>query len=98
MSQSSTFCIGMAVHQDAIAVTTVALDRSAKILDLGTNSTRHGDSDNLIRKIESKATHLVYVYKAGPCGSRFSRSLSEKKATTTRPWHRLWSRRERGMG
>jgi hypothetical protein len=40
--------------------------------------TRQCDLDQLIRKMQSKAKHLIFVYAAGPCGSRLSRYLTKK--------------------
>jgi hypothetical protein len=69
MSQSRTLFIGMDVHKDAIAIAYVAQDHGAEVMNLGTLSTRQGDIDQLIRKRQSKATHLIFVYEAGPFGS-----------------------------
>jgi transposase len=41
-------------------------------------STRHADRDQLTRQLPSKATRLVFVYAAGPCGSWLSRYLHKK--------------------
>jgi transposase len=68
MSQSSTLFIGMDVHKDSIAVAYVAQDHGAEVTYLGTIGTRQGDIDQLIRKMPSKAKHLIFVYEAGPCG------------------------------
>ena len=40
--------------------------------------TRQWDIDQLIRTLPSKATPLVLVYEAGPCGSWRDRSLTPK--------------------
>jgi transposase len=69
MSQSSTLFIGIDVHKDSMAVAYVAQDHGAEVTYLGTIGTRQGDIDPLIRKMPSKATHLIFVYEAGPCGS-----------------------------
>jgi transposase len=78
MSQSSTLFIGMAVHKESIAVAYVAQEHGAEVIYLGTIGTRQCDIDQLIRKMQSKAKHLVFVYEAGPCGSWLSRSLTQK--------------------
>jgi transposase len=78
MSQSRTLFIGMDVHKDSIAVAYVAQDHGAEVLYLGAIGTRQGDSDRLIRKMQSKAKHLLFVYEAGPCGSWLSRYLMKK--------------------
>ena len=69
MQQSSTLCIGMDVPQESIAVAYVAQEPGAEVTSLGTIGTRQCDIDQRIRKMPSKATHLVLVYAAGPCGS-----------------------------
>jgi transposase len=68
MHQSSTLYIELDVHKDSMAVAYVATDPDAEVVDLGTIGTRHGDLDKLIRNMQSKATHLVFVYEAGPWG------------------------------
>jgi transposase len=78
MSQSSTLFIGMDVHKDTIAVAYVAQDHGAEVTSLGTIGTRQCDIDQLIRKMQSKATHLIFVYEAGPCGYWLYRYLRKK--------------------
>jgi hypothetical protein len=58
----------MDVHQDAMAVAYVAKDHAVAVVSLGTIGTRQADIDQLMRNMQSKATHLVCVYEAGPCG------------------------------
>jgi transposase len=78
MSQSSTLYIGMDVHKDTIAVAYVAQDHGAEVTFLGTIGTRQCDIDSLIRKMQSKAKHLIFVYEAGPCGYWLYRYLTQK--------------------
>ena len=78
MSQSSTLFIGMDVHKDSIAVAYVAQDHGAEVTYLGAIGTRQGDSDQMIRKMQSNATHLIFVYEAGPCGYWLYRYLMKK--------------------
>jgi transposase len=78
MTHSSTLYIGLDVHNDAIAVAYVAKDHDADVISLGTVGTRHGDIDQLTRKLQSKAQHLIFVYEAGPCGSWLYRYLTKK--------------------
>src|SRR4029453_7038465 len=54
---------------DAMAVGAFAQDHDAAVPSLGTMGTRQGDIDPLIRKRQAQATHLGFVYEAGPCGS-----------------------------
>jgi transposase len=77
MSQSRTLFIGMDVHKDAIAVAYVAQDHGAEVMDLGTIGTRQCDLDQLLRKMPSKAKHLLFVYEAGPCGYWLYRYLTK---------------------
>ena len=78
MSQSRTLFIGMDVHKDTIAVAYVAQDHGAEVTYLGTIGTRQCDIDQLVRKMQSKAKHLIFVYAAGPCGSWLYRYLTKK--------------------
>src|SRR5919202_6930799 len=68
MSQSSTLFLGMDVHKESIAVAYVAQDHGAEVTYLGTIGTRQCDIDQLVRKMQSKAKHLIFIYEAGPCG------------------------------
>ena len=77
MSQSSMLDVGLDVHQESIAVASVAQDPGAEVVSLGTIGTRQCDLDKLIRHLHSKATHLVCVYEAGPCGYGLSRDLTK---------------------
>ena len=61
MSQSRALYLGLDVHKDAIAVADVAKAHDAEVTYLGTIGTRHADIDHLIRKLQSKAPHLVFV-------------------------------------
>jgi transposase len=83
MHQSSTLSVGMDVHQDTMAVAYIAKDHDAEVVDLGTIGTRQADIDQRIRKMPSKAQHLVFVYEAGPCGDWLYRYLTQKG-------HRCW--------
>ena len=79
MSQSSTLFIGMDVHKATIAVAYVAQEHGAEVTSLGTSGTRQGDIDQRVRKMQSKAKHLLFVYEAGPCGYWLSRYLTKKR-------------------
>jgi transposase len=78
MSHSSTLFMGMDVHQDSIAVAYVAQDHGAEVMYLGAIGTRQGDIDQMIRKMPSKAKHLIFVYEAGPCGYWLYRYFMKK--------------------
>ena len=78
MHQSTTLSIGMDVHQESMAVAYIAPDHGAEVTDLGTIGTRQADIDHIVRKLPSKATHLIFVYEAGPCGDWLYRHLSQQ--------------------
>ena len=78
MRQSSTLYIGMDVHQDSIAVAYVTQEHHAEVVSLGNIGTRQCDIDQLIRKMQSKSKHLIFVYEAGPCGYGLYRYLTQK--------------------
>jgi hypothetical protein len=78
MPQSPTLYGGMDVHQEAIAVASVAQAHGAEVVVLGSIGTRQCALDQLIRKMPSKATHLVFAYEAGPCGDGLYRDLTKK--------------------
>jgi transposase len=69
MRQSRPLYLGLDVHTESSAVAYVATDHDADVLYLGTIGTRHVDLDQLIRKFQSRAKHLIVVDEAGPCGS-----------------------------
>jgi transposase len=68
----------MDVHKDSIAVAYIAQEHGAEVTYLGTIGTRQCDIDPLIRKRQSKAKHLAFVYEAGPCGYWLYRDLTKK--------------------
>ena len=78
MHQSSTLYIGLDVHKESIAVAYVAKAHDAEVIFLGTIGTRQADIDQLVRKLQAKAKHLVFVYEAGPCGYWLYRYLTNK--------------------
>ena len=78
MHHSSTLSVGLDVHKDSIAVAYVPRDHDAEVIYLGPSGTRQCASDQLVRKLQAKATHLVCVDEAGPCGSWLYRYLTQK--------------------
>jgi transposase len=68
----------MDVHKDTIAVAYIAQDHGAEVTYLGTIGTRQCDIDQLVRKMQAKAKHLIFVYEAGPCGYWLYRYLRKK--------------------
>jgi transposase len=78
MHQSSTLYVGLDVHKESIAVAYIAHEPHAEVIALGKIGTRQCDIDQLIRRLQSKSPHLVFVYEAGPCGYWLYRSLTKK--------------------
>jgi transposase len=78
MTQSRTLYVGMDVHKESIAVAYVAEAHQAEVISLGSIGTRQCDIDMLIRKLQSKSHHLVFVYEAGPCEYWLYRYLTRK--------------------
>jgi transposase len=78
MHQSSTLYVGLDVHKESIAVAYVAQAPHAEVVSLGNIGTRQCDIDKLIRRLQSKSPHLVFVYEAGPCGYWLYRYLTKK--------------------
>jgi transposase len=78
MPHSSTLYVGLDVHKDAIAVAYVAQDHDAEVIYLGTIGTRPCDIDQLVRQLQAKAKHLVFIYEAGPCGYWLYRDLTQQ--------------------
>jgi hypothetical protein len=77
MSQSRTRCLGMEVHQDALAVASVAQEHGAEVPSLGRMGTRQGAIDQMLRTRPATATPLLVRSDAGPCGSWLARSLTK---------------------
>jgi transposase len=79
MNHSTTkLLVGLDVHKDTIAIAYAPDDRDAEIVSLGTIGTRQADIDKLIRKLQSKAPNLLFIYEAGPCGYWLYRYLAKK--------------------
>lgn len=78
MHQSSTLYVGLDVHKESIAVAYVATAHHAEVVSLGNIGTRQCDIDKLIRQLQSKSSHLIFVYEAGPCGYWLYRYLTKK--------------------
>jgi transposase len=66
------------VHKESIAVAYAAQDHHAEVVSLGNIGTRQCDIDHLIRRLQSKSPHLVFVFAAGPCDYWLYRHLTYK--------------------
>src|SRR5262245_4469867 len=78
MHQSRTLYVGLDVPQESIAVAYVAQAPHAAVGSLGTIGTRQWDIDTLLRQLQSKSSHRIFVSAAGPCGYGLYRSLTNK--------------------
>ena len=78
MKHLSTLFVGLDVHKDSIAVAYAPDERGAEVIFLGPIGTRQCDIDRLIRQLHSKASRLLFVYEAGPCGYWVYRYLQKK--------------------
>jgi len=67
----------MDVPQDSIVVAYGAQAHGAEVTDLGAIGTGQGDLEQMIHKLPSTATHLIFVSEAGPCGSGLSRDFMQ---------------------
>src|SRR5438093_9216992 len=63
MKKDSTLYVGLDVHKDSI-VAAYASSEGGDPVHLGAIGTRQCDIDALVRKLQSKSAHLVFVYEA----------------------------------
>jgi transposase len=78
MQQPTTLFVGLDVHKDSISVAHAEGRRTDQPHFVGAIGTRQCDIDKLIRRLRSKASHLVFAYEAGPCGYMLHRYLTRK--------------------
>ena len=81
MKEAATLFVGLDVHKESIAVAHVAEDRGAEVVFVGQIGTRQCGIDKLVRRLQSKASKLVFAYEAGPCGYVLYRYLTGKGLT-----------------
>lgn len=79
MSKNTTVFVGLDVHRDSISVAYATDVRTEEPVFVGPIGTRQADIDKLVRKLTSKACHLVFAYEAGPCGYVLYRYLTSRK-------------------
>ena len=79
MQKASTRLVGLDVHKDQIAVAHAASDRGGEVVFAGQIGTRQCDIDKLVRRLQFKASTLVFVYEAGPYGHVLYRCLTGKQ-------------------
>ena len=81
INSSKTLYVGLDVHKESIAVATVAEQQGAEVISLGSIGTRQCDIDKLIRRCQSKASRLVFVYEAELSRSWASRQSARSQKT-----------------
>ena len=78
MQQPTTLFVGLDVHKESISVSYAAADRREAPQFVGPIGTQRRDIDKMIRRLQSKASQLVFAYEAGPCGYVLYRYLTSK--------------------
>ena len=87
--QARTCSISMDIHQESSTVASVAQAHHAEVVAPGHMGSRHCALANRLRQLQSRV-HRIFVYEAGPCGDRLSRSLTTKRlAKGTKPIQEL---------
>ena len=78
MQKATTMFVGLDVHKDQSAVAYAASDPGSEVVFVGQIGTCQCDIDKLVRRLQSKASTLAFVYEAGPCGYVLYRYLTSK--------------------
>ncbi|NKF24790.1 IS110 family transposase [Solimonas marina] len=76
MSNDSTVFVGLDVHKGSI-VAAYAVG-SGHVQSIGNIGVRECDLDRFCKRMQGKASRVVFVYEAGPCGYGLQRYLTRK--------------------
>jgi transposase len=76
VKNDSTVFVGLGVHKDSIVVAYSLGYGEVEVL--GKIAPRVTDIDRLCKPMQSKASTVVFVYEAGPCGYGIHRQLTGK--------------------
>jgi transposase len=76
MAQPTPLFVGLDVHKDSIAVAHALGQSADPPVFVGAIGPRQADLDKLIRRLQGKASKLVFAYEAGPCGYGLHRYLT----------------------
>ena len=66
MPKATTLFVGLDVHKDFISVAHAEAHRSDPPVLMGAIGSRQADIEELVRRFDSKAAHLVFACQAGP--------------------------------
>ena len=81
MSHDSTVYVGLDVHKESIvAAYSAGFGEVARLREVGV---LQRDVLRLCQKMQSKASSVVFVYEAGPCGYGLQRQLSLPASSAT---------------
>jgi transposase len=78
VAQYNSLFVGLDVHKESISVAYAPSAEGSEALFLGPVGTRQCDIDAVVRRLQSKANTLLFVYEAGPCGYWLYRYLQRK--------------------
>jgi transposase len=78
MVKPTTLFVGLDSHKDFISVAHAEASSGDSPVFVGSIGTRHADIDKLVRRLHTKAPHLVFAYEAGPTGYTLHRYLSAR--------------------
>ncbi len=81
MNHSTTLYVGLDVHKESISVAYAHSDPGSEPVFVGPIGTRQCDIDKMVRRLHSRASRLLFVYEAGPCGYVLHRYLTSKGLT-----------------